>query len=436
MTVWSEVERQFDEYLQAGHEREDLDYKLTIDLSSRRDKVELAKDVGAFLDKGGALVIGCDDHGRPQEGIPERVIRDWDESRLRAKLSPYLGKDFPLRVTVHERAGVNLAFLFVPPHPDGCAVFLRDGHADAGAAPPVFRSGDIFTRHGTASERANQEDMRRVLAKSAQHAVATERAASSARAAAYEVAIEVDEASAARWGRPEPRGASMLVGSVAFAASRMPADLTRRIFYDDDFESLMRNLLEGPHVRRAGHYFASRVQRDPHQIRMSGIIENGKTYVPCYLDARVRGDGSVVVGFAENTLSWDWDEVVAWWYLGAWSLAVNLLTSVEASGTLFSCHLTQVPGQARAPELSLESTLPIPSRAVRQPDIDAFCHEQVMRIHRMGRPVPFVRRAQGPRRVDFDAVRRRLARGRRTDTGGVTVDAGASQRGSPRPVAP
>jgi hypothetical protein len=51
--------------LAEAHEQPCLDYKRSLDLTVRRDVVELAKDVAAMQSEaaGGYIVVGADDHG-------------------------------------------------------------------------------------------------------------------------------------------------------------------------------------------------------------------------------------------------------------------------------------------------------------------------------------------------------------------------------------
>lgn len=56
-------EERLRQLLDDGHEWEELDYKRVLDLSTRRDEVELAKDIGAMQVDGGDIVIGA---GRPR----------------------------------------------------------------------------------------------------------------------------------------------------------------------------------------------------------------------------------------------------------------------------------------------------------------------------------------------------------------------------------
>lgn len=143
--------------LAEGHESEALDYKEACDLSQVHDTVELAKDVGAMQVLGGYIVVGVDDNGRPTTGLSAAQANLFDESRLRAKLRRYLPEPLVLLSAVHIINSARLALIYVGPNPKGMAIFATDGQH--GANQVVFRRGDIFVRHGTASERCQQSDL-------------------------------------------------------------------------------------------------------------------------------------------------------------------------------------------------------------------------------------------------------------------------------------
>jgi hypothetical protein len=155
--------------LDEGAESETLDFKETCDLSSREDQVEVAKDVGAMLVDGGFIVVGADSQGRPTGRFTEAQAKLFDEATLRAKLAKWIPEPFELKVGVHHHGGDLLAVLYVGPNPKGCCIFQADGqYMKNGKQVAVFRSGDIFVRHGTASERAQQHDLDRIFARAEQ----------------------------------------------------------------------------------------------------------------------------------------------------------------------------------------------------------------------------------------------------------------------------
>ncbi len=140
-----------------------LDYKTAADLDDQRSLVEIVKDIGAMSMDGGYLVIGADDKGGPA-GAPLSRPKLFDEARLSAKVKKYL-PSVMLRTASYSQAGQDYTIVYVAPHPDGFAIFAIDGHYTHGMTGKhntVFRAGEVFARHGTASERWQQGDVARI----------------------------------------------------------------------------------------------------------------------------------------------------------------------------------------------------------------------------------------------------------------------------------
>lgn len=138
-----------------------LDFKSECDLASKAALVELAKDIGAMQLRGGYIVVGADDRGRPVVGLKPEHLALFDESRLRAKLRKWLPEPLELLAAIHEISGRTLVLLFVGPSPDGWAVFRADGQYESGGRSiTAFRKGDVFARHGSASEPWTSDDQR------------------------------------------------------------------------------------------------------------------------------------------------------------------------------------------------------------------------------------------------------------------------------------
>jgi hypothetical protein len=140
-------------------ERDWLDYKQQCDLSATRDVIELAKDAGAMMIIGGYIVVGADDHGQPAGDVLHPEL--FDTATLHAKLAKYLPKPFEIRSATHHYQGQSYAIVYVAPHQDGFCVFAGEGTYRAPGAQPrtVFRPGDVLARHGTRSERWQQDDI-------------------------------------------------------------------------------------------------------------------------------------------------------------------------------------------------------------------------------------------------------------------------------------
>jgi len=75
------------ELLALQAEQPELDFKRTLDLSVKRDEVELAKDVGAMQVRGGYVVVGADDHGNLTGAMDGSDPQQWDEANVRQRCS-------------------------------------------------------------------------------------------------------------------------------------------------------------------------------------------------------------------------------------------------------------------------------------------------------------------------------------------------------------
>jgi hypothetical protein len=69
---------------------------------------------------------------------------------LRSKVKRYVQEPIELRTARHELNGNILVVIHVGAHPDGFVILDADGQT---GDKVVFRRGDVFVRHGTASER-------------------------------------------------------------------------------------------------------------------------------------------------------------------------------------------------------------------------------------------------------------------------------------------
>jgi hypothetical protein len=155
------TEEKLRQLLDEQHESEGLDYKSTCDLGERRDIVELAKDVGAMQVSGGFIVIGADDRGVPTGAMTPELARFLDEATLRAKLDRYIAEPFDIRAAVHRVENSLIGVIYVAPNPRGWCIFKHDGTFEGPdkRQVTVFRAGDVFVRHSSASERWRQEDI-------------------------------------------------------------------------------------------------------------------------------------------------------------------------------------------------------------------------------------------------------------------------------------
>jgi hypothetical protein len=144
-----------------------LDFKSVCDLRETGALVELAKDIGAMEVHGGFVVVGADDRGQPMGNMPSDIAALYDEARLRAKLRKWIPEPLALLTARHDVPGGSMVLLYVGPNPRGFAIFQADGqYIDAqGHQKTAFRKGDVFARHGTASEPWSQSDLEYVFAR-------------------------------------------------------------------------------------------------------------------------------------------------------------------------------------------------------------------------------------------------------------------------------
>lgn len=141
-----------------------LDFKRECDLASTRDKVELAKDVGAMGVAGAYILIGVDDDGSLSGALDDADTSLFDDASLRQKLSKYLPDPVQVSSRVAEVEGHKVIAICVSPNPAGCSVFKADGTYEAGGrSTTAFRQGDIFWRDGTRSTRISQAGLEAVI---------------------------------------------------------------------------------------------------------------------------------------------------------------------------------------------------------------------------------------------------------------------------------
>jgi hypothetical protein len=141
-------------------EYDDLDYKRMVGLSTTREEVEFAKDVGGMSVKGGYIVIGVDGHGSPTGDMDGMETSVFDAANLVSKMERYMEGPLGITTSVLTWAQHTVVLVCVRPNARGCTFFRRDGqYTPAGGDRPVavFRAGEVFWRQGTRSVRITGE---------------------------------------------------------------------------------------------------------------------------------------------------------------------------------------------------------------------------------------------------------------------------------------
>jgi predicted HTH transcriptional regulator len=145
-----------------------LDYKQQYHPGSTHEKVEIVKDLVAMANTaGGYIVIGVDNAG-DVVGLTESEALAIDEATVRAQVESYLGVSIDLFVDNKiDFNGKRLVVLTVLRSRRAPLVFERDGDYRLGSRKQsiAFAVGDVFVRHGSKSEKWNQDDVREIYAR-------------------------------------------------------------------------------------------------------------------------------------------------------------------------------------------------------------------------------------------------------------------------------
>lgn len=205
----------------------ELDYKATIEPTTTRGRLELAKDIGAMQVRGGYLIGGVNNDGVPTGRLDDVDLRPFDEANLTPKLLRYLPEPLELRTRVTRRDGHVILVIYVGAHPAGCAFFRADGtYTEGGKEVVVFRRGDAFWRDGTRSVPLTQQGLEGVIE----------------RRIARAKTLWLDELqSLRRHERADPDAAGAAFAANAAPIAALTFDLSNRALVDATLELLRRD---------------------------------------------------------------------------------------------------------------------------------------------------------------------------------------------------
>lgn len=134
--------------IRLGAESRSLDYKARVDLTDKKQRACLAKDVLAFCNSGGgSIVVGVDE---PAPGVFERVglsTRDADSlevTRLNDALRTYVGTEVSVGSRRVRDEGKDFVIISIE-RVTGMLAYARQEHPDAGLHP-----GRIYVRNDAA----------------------------------------------------------------------------------------------------------------------------------------------------------------------------------------------------------------------------------------------------------------------------------------------
>lgn len=155
------------ELLTLGRESAKLDFKRKFDPRQPREKLEITKDLVAMANTaGGYVIVGVENDGSVA-GMSEVEIARLDEATIRGQVESYIGTSLDLFVDTPVYEGRHLGIITILRSSQAPVVFQKDGQypAQNGKSKAVFDHGDVFVRHGSRSERWNQNDVQAILAR-------------------------------------------------------------------------------------------------------------------------------------------------------------------------------------------------------------------------------------------------------------------------------
>lgn len=161
------------ELLAAGAEYPALDFKRELDLGDKGKRMDFIKDCAAMMNlpRGGYLVVGAEDDGKPARDVTRPTKEMFDSGRLAQTVRGYVDAAVDIRSQVHtvmvggEQA--CMAVIYVGPPVDGIpAVTSKEGTSPslAGGKPIThFHVGSVYTREGTTNALASHQTWAHIL---------------------------------------------------------------------------------------------------------------------------------------------------------------------------------------------------------------------------------------------------------------------------------
>jgi hypothetical protein len=147
----------------AKRESKYLDFKSEFDTASSGAWCELIKDIVAFANSGGGVIVFGINNDGSNAGTDLTRIREMDLADITNKLYSYTGYHFEeIEIVEVERAGQRLA-AFMISSTEVPIVFTRPGTYDVGGGKQkcAFAQGAVYFRHGAKSEPGTEADLRK-----------------------------------------------------------------------------------------------------------------------------------------------------------------------------------------------------------------------------------------------------------------------------------
>lgn len=137
-----------------------LDFKREFDVSSNPEWCEIIKDIVAFANSGGGVIVFGVNNDASNASFDTTAIYELDVADITNKIEAYTGFQFAEIEVVEVQRDGNMRAAFVIGSADTPIVFTRPG-VDVvvkSKQRPAFARGTVYFRHGAKSEPGNRDD--------------------------------------------------------------------------------------------------------------------------------------------------------------------------------------------------------------------------------------------------------------------------------------
>lgn len=152
------------ELLAHGGECAELDFKETLDLTSRKDELSFVKDAISMHNNypGGYIIVGACDDGSPSDICLDLNWSQFDGRKLTDKVRRYVDALPEITSQHHCVDGHEYCLICVMSLPDGLPIpFSKDGQGAGNKL--AFRRGDIFVRDGSGNDVVKHSQWGKIL---------------------------------------------------------------------------------------------------------------------------------------------------------------------------------------------------------------------------------------------------------------------------------
>jgi hypothetical protein len=138
-----------------------VDFKSEFDVTSGPEWCEIIKDIVAFANSGGGVIVFGVNNDASNANFDTSAIYQLDVADITNKIEPYTGYHFADIEVIEVKRDGDMRAAFIIGGADTPIVFTRPG-ADVmvkGKQRPAFARGTVYFRHGAKSEPGTRDDL-------------------------------------------------------------------------------------------------------------------------------------------------------------------------------------------------------------------------------------------------------------------------------------